>query len=160
MRWSLAWGRYHTANTLLCYFRFVAMGTDANDKKEGTPCIFVKALHKHYLLMHTWCMGEANTENVRSPYNMHSFHSHTYGNIDSIRCCIKLRKSFICWFHKLSYPFFPRLHSPTVCHGGDRSQHQSLPPLVSWGNVQAELGCTPCVNLSSSDSIVILPCTL
>lgn len=35
-------GRYQTANTLLRYYGFVAMGTDANDEKEGTPCVFLK----------------------------------------------------------------------------------------------------------------------
>lgn len=39
------------SNTFLCYFGFVAMGTDASDKKEGTTCIFIKALHKYFLVM-------------------------------------------------------------------------------------------------------------
>lgn len=40
-------GRYQTANP--CYYGFVAMGTDANGKEEGTSCIFIQTLHKYFI---------------------------------------------------------------------------------------------------------------
>lgn len=62
-------GRYQTDNTLLCYYGFVAMGTDANDKKKGTPCIFFKALHKYSIYSCIPGVWEKEIQRAYTPYS-------------------------------------------------------------------------------------------
>lgn len=57
------------------------MGTDANAKKKE-QCILIKALHKYYLLMHTWCMAEVNTDNVHSPHDTHGINSSLFTRVN------------------------------------------------------------------------------